>query len=69
MKGGLIITNVLLLLFQPCSLFGQEQEVDSLISTLLSIMEPAMILLMGAIVLVIVLAILMPIFELNQLIK
>ncbi len=48
---------------------NQEQEVDSLIATLLSIMEPAMILLMGAIVLVIVLAILMPIFELNQLIK
>lgn len=48
---------------------NQEQEVDSLISTLLSIMEPAMILLMGAIVLIIVLAILMPIFELNQLIK
>ncbi|MGB5622769.1 MAG: type II secretion system inner membrane protein GspF [Gammaproteobacteria bacterium] len=48
---------------------NQEQEVDSLIATLLSIMEPAMILLMGAIVLVIVLAILMPIFELNQLIQ
>lgn len=48
---------------------NQEQEVDSLIATLLSIMEPAMILLMGAIVLIIVLAILMPIFELNQLIQ
>jgi general secretion pathway protein F len=48
---------------------NQEQEVDSLIATLLSIMEPALILLMGAIVLIIVLAILMPIFELNQLVR
>lgn len=48
---------------------NQEQEVDSLIATLLSIMEPALILLMGAIVLIIVLAILMPIFELNQLVQ
>ncbi|MGB5588182.1 MAG: type II secretion system F family protein, partial [Gammaproteobacteria bacterium] len=48
---------------------NQEQEVDSLIATLLSVMEPVLILLMGAIVLVIVLAILMPIFELNQLVR
>ena len=35
---------------------------------MLSILEPVLILAMGAIVLVIVLAILMPIFELNQLV-
>jgi general secretion pathway protein F len=47
---------------------NQEREVDSLIAAMLSILEPALILLMGALVLMIVLAILMPIFELNQLV-
>jgi len=47
---------------------NQEREVDGLIATMLSILEPALILLMGALVLVIVLAILMPIFELNKLV-
>jgi general secretion pathway protein F len=47
---------------------NQEREVDGLIATMLSILEPALILLMGALVLMIVLAILMPIFELNQLV-
>ena len=46
----------------------QEREMDSLISTLLSIMQPAMIMFMGAIVLLIVIALLMPIFEMNQLV-
>jgi general secretion pathway protein F len=48
---------------------NQEREVDILISTMLSILEPALILAMGAMVLIIVLAILMPIFELNQLVS
>lgn len=48
---------------------NQEREVDSLIATMLSILEPALILAMGAMVLIIVLAILMPIFELNQLVS
>ena len=47
---------------------NQEREVDGLIATMLSILEPGLILLMGALVLIIVLAILMPIFELNQLV-
>jgi general secretion pathway protein F len=47
---------------------NQEREVDGLIATMLSILEPVLILAMGAIVLVIVLAILMPIYELNQLV-
>ena len=47
----------------------QEREMDSLIATLLGILEPALILLMGLLVLVIVLALLLPIFNLNELIQ
>lgn len=47
----------------------QERELEALISVLLNLFEPLLILIMGAIVLTIVMAILMPIFELNQLIK
>jgi general secretion pathway protein F len=47
----------------------QERELETLIGVLLGLFEPLLILLMGGIVLTIVLAILMPIFELNQLIK
>ncbi|HRO61667.1 MAG TPA: type II secretion system protein GspF, partial [Burkholderiaceae bacterium] len=37
--------------------------------TLTSLLEPMLILLMGAIVLVIVLAVLLPIIEINQLVR
>jgi general secretion pathway protein F len=47
---------------------NQEREMDGLIAALLGILEPALIVTMGVIVLVIVLAILLPIFELNQLV-
>jgi general secretion pathway protein F len=47
----------------------QEQEVGAFVSTLTSLLEPILILVMGAVVLVIVLAILMPIISMNQLIK
>jgi general secretion pathway protein F len=47
---------------------NQEREMDGLIAALLGILEPALIVGMGAIVLLIVLAILLPIFELNQLV-
>ncbi|MEO8444595.1 MAG: type II secretion system inner membrane protein GspF [Gammaproteobacteria bacterium] len=48
---------------------NQEREMDGLIAALLGILEPALIVTMGIIVLVIVLAILLPIFELNQLVR
>ncbi|MDH4021937.1 MAG: type II secretion system inner membrane protein GspF [Gammaproteobacteria bacterium] len=47
---------------------NQEREMDGLIAALLGILEPALIVSMGVIVLIIVLAILLPIFELNQLV-
>ena len=48
---------------------GQEREVNGLIATLLGILQPLLIVIMGAIVLTIVLAILLPIFEINNLIQ
>lgn len=48
---------------------GQEREVDGLIAALLGILQPLLIVVMGAIVLTIVLAILLPIFEINNLIQ
>ena len=46
----------------------QESEMDSLLSAMLSILEPALIVLMGVMVLTIVMAILLPIFQINQLV-
>ena len=48
---------------------NQEQEIETKTATALGLFEPLMILAMGGIVLVIVLAILMPIFEMNQLVQ
>lgn len=48
---------------------NQEREVETLIATLMGVFEPMLILTMGGIVLMIVLAILLPIFDLNQLVK
>ena len=45
---------------------NQEGEITRLIDVSLALFEPAIILIMGAIVLFIVLAVLLPIFELNQ---
>jgi general secretion pathway protein F len=45
---------------------NQDNEITQLIDTTLTLFEPAIILLMGAIVLFIVLAILLPIFQLDQ---
>ncbi len=46
---------------------NQDAEITRLIETTLALFEPAIILVMGAIVLFIVLAILLPIFQLDQL--
>ncbi|MGH8127735.1 MAG: type II secretion system inner membrane protein GspF [Gammaproteobacteria bacterium] len=47
---------------------NQEREFSGLVAGLMAILEPVMILLMGAAVLFIVLAILLPIFDLNNLV-
>ncbi|MDA9109808.1 type II secretion system inner membrane protein GspF [Woeseiaceae bacterium] len=47
---------------------NQEQEVENTISTLLGIMQPMTVIIMASVVLLIVLAILLPIFEINNLI-
>ena len=46
-----------------------SQETERRAMTLTSLLEPALILLMGAVVLVIVLAVLLPIIEINQLVR
>jgi len=48
---------------------NQEREIETLIAAVLGLFEPLLILLMGGIVLIIVLAILLPIFDLNQLVQ
>jgi general secretion pathway protein F len=47
---------------------NQEREIETLISAVMGLFEPILILVMGAVVLIIVLAILLPIFNLNQLV-
>ncbi len=48
---------------------NQERELESLTGMFLGLFEPLLILLMGGVVMVIVLAILLPVFELNQLVQ
>ncbi|RJQ49577.1 MAG: type II secretion system protein GspF [Gammaproteobacteria bacterium] len=48
---------------------SQEREMETLMAAMLALFEPLLIVTMGAIVLVIVLAILLPIFDLNQMVK
>jgi general secretion pathway protein F len=48
---------------------NQEREVQSFIEIAVGIFEPLLILIMGGVVLIIVLAILMPIFDMNNLIN
>ena len=48
---------------------NQEREMETYMATLLGLFEPVLILVMGGLVLLIVIAILLPIFDLNQLVK
>lgn len=48
---------------------AQEQEVETLVGVMTGLLEPLLILFMGGMVLTIVVAILLPIFNLNQLIQ
>ena len=48
---------------------NQEREVETLVAALMGVFEQILILTMGGVVLLIVLAILLPIFDLNQLVK
>ena len=47
----------------------QDREIEALVATILGLFEPLLILFMGGVVLIIVLAILLPIFDLNQLVN
>jgi len=48
---------------------NQEREMDSLLSTMTNLLGPFMVVFMGAIVMFIVIALLLPIFQLNDLVK
>jgi general secretion pathway protein F len=47
----------------------QTQELDTRVLSMTALLEPVLILVMGGVVLLIVLAILMPIFEMNQMVR
>jgi general secretion pathway protein F len=47
----------------------QEREVETLVNALMAALGPALVLLMGGMVFAIVMAILLPIFDLNQLVR
>ena len=48
---------------------NQERELEMTLGTLMSVFEPVMVVFMGGMVLTIVLAILLPIFDLNTMVK
>jgi len=48
---------------------AQEQDLERRAMTVAGLLEPALILAMGVVVLLIVLAVLMPIIEINQLVR
>jgi general secretion pathway protein F len=48
---------------------NQERELETILSALMAVFEPLLILTMGGVVLIIVLAILVPIFDLNRLVQ
>ena len=48
---------------------NQERELEMTLGTMMALFEPAMVVLMGGAVLVIVLAILLPIFDLSTIVR
>ncbi|MBF0218727.1 MAG: type II secretion system inner membrane protein GspF [Gammaproteobacteria bacterium] len=48
---------------------NQERELETLVGMLMGLFEPLLLVVMGSVVMLIVLAILLPIFEINQLVK
>jgi general secretion pathway protein F len=48
---------------------NQEREMDGLLSTMTNLLGPLMVVFMGAVVMFIVIALLLPIFQLNDLVK
>jgi general secretion pathway protein F len=48
---------------------NQERELETLVAAMVGVMEPMVIVFMGGIVFLIVMAILLPIFDLNQMVK
>ena len=48
---------------------NQEREMDAILTTVIGLLQPLMIVVMGGVVLVIVMAMLLPIFQLNSLIS
>jgi general secretion pathway protein F len=48
---------------------NQERELDSILTALVGLLGPLLIILMGVFVLLIVFAMLLPIFEMNTLIR
>ncbi len=48
---------------------NQEREMETIIGSSLGLFEPLLIVVMGVVVMIIVLAILLPIFEVNQLVQ
>jgi len=48
---------------------NQEREMDGLLATLTNLLGPFMVVFMGAVVMFIVIALLLPIFQLNDLVK
>jgi len=48
---------------------NQEREMDGLLSTMTNLLGPFMVVFMGGVVMFIVIALLLPIFQLNDLVK
>lgn len=48
---------------------NQERELERTLGTIMGLFEPAMVIFMGGMVLIIVLAILLPIFDLNTMVR